>query len=396
EPEHLLMALLSPAAGSAWNFLVGLLGDPSPVRQRAEAALASLPADLEALQPPLSFRTERVLRSASEVAQRAGTQVDSQHLLLGLLDEGGAAADALRRSGVDARVLRTWLRQKRSDTVQPAPAPMPVRAAPKKEPVIVTGPLRKVLLRLIDWRAVFILIGVMGVSAWLTTQPDYRTAGVLFFVLGGWVFSVCAHEFGHALAADLGGDQTVREKGYLSFNPLVYTHPVLSILMPLLFLLIGGIGLPGGAVYIERHRLRSPRWDSVVSAAGPLASLFVTLLIASPFLLDLVRARTLLANLDLWGAVSLLVMLNVWGILFNLLPIPPLDGFGVIAPWLPPSWRDRLYAFSFIGPWLVIFGLMSIPAVRDSVWDTVFNIIRSLGVDPQVAGYGLSRFWFWR
>ena len=71
-----------------------------------------------------------------------------------------------------------------------------------------------------------------------------------------WVFSVCLHEFGHALVAYRGGDYTVREKGYLTMNPLHYTDPLFSILMPLLFLAMGGIGLPGGAVYIERQLLR--------------------------------------------------------------------------------------------------------------------------------------------
>src|SRR6267143_6454520 len=71
------------------------------------------------------------------------------------------------------------------------------------------------------------------------------------------IFSVCLHEFGHAIVAYYGGDTSVLEKGYLTFNPLIYTHPVYSLLLPVLFMMLGGIGLPGGAVYIERDRLRS-------------------------------------------------------------------------------------------------------------------------------------------
>src|SRR5881394_1341331 len=84
-----------------------------------------------------------------------------------------------------------------------------------------------------------------------------------------WIFSVCLHEFGHAIVAYHGGDTSVREKGYLTFNPLKYTHPVYSLLMPVLFMMLGGIGLPGGAVYIERDRLRSREWETAVSLAGP-------------------------------------------------------------------------------------------------------------------------------
>ena len=90
-------------------------------------------------------------------------------------------------------------------------------------------------------------------------------------VLIGWIFSLCLHEFSHALVAYLGGDTTVKDKGYLTFNPLKYTHPVYSLLLPLLFLVLGGIGLPGGAVYIETWRLRSRTWMSAVSLAGPTA-----------------------------------------------------------------------------------------------------------------------------
>src|SRR6185295_12193584 len=83
-----------------------------------------------------------------------------------------------------------------------------------------------------------------------------------------WVFSVCLHEFGHAFVALKGGDHTVRDKGYLTLNPLKYTHPIYSVLMPLVFLAIGGMGLPGGAVYIERQLLRSREWETLVSLGG--------------------------------------------------------------------------------------------------------------------------------
>ncbi len=98
-------------------------------------------------------------------------------------------------------------------------------------------------------------------------------------VLIGWIFSLCLHEFSHALVAYLGGDTTVKDKGYLTFNPLKYTHPVYSLLIPLIFLVLGGIGLPGGAVYIETWRLRSRNWMSAVSLAGPTANLILAIIL---------------------------------------------------------------------------------------------------------------------
>src|SRR6266568_5960019 len=98
-----------------------------------------------------------------------------------------------------------------------------------------------------------------------------------------WVFSVCLHEFGHAVVAYWGGDHTVRDKGYLTLNPIRYTHPVYSIVMPVVFMLMGGIGLPGGAVYIERDRLRSRAWGTWVSLAGPAMQLPLIFLISFAF-----------------------------------------------------------------------------------------------------------------
>jgi Zn-dependent protease len=102
------------------------------------------------------------------------------------------------------------------------------------------------------------------------------TFTIVFF---GWIFSLCLHEFSHALVAYYGGDHTVREKGYLTFNPLKYTHPVFSIVLPLLFLFMGGIGLPGGAVYIERWRIRNRYWLSAMSLAGPFSNLVFAIIL---------------------------------------------------------------------------------------------------------------------
>src|SRR5437667_67761 len=95
--------------------------------------------------------------------------------------------------------------------------------------------------------------------------------------------AVCIHEFGHAWAAYRGGDYTVRDKGYLTLNPLHYTHPVYSLLMPVVFMMLGSIGLPGGAVYIERHLLKSRAWDTWVSLAGPAMNVPMVLIISLCF-----------------------------------------------------------------------------------------------------------------
>ena len=106
---------------------------------------------------------------------------------------------------------------------------------------------------------VFLAIAAFTIAAgfWLYRLPpgDATASYVLFaFVTAGWIVSLALHEFGHALVAYIGGDYSVVGKGYLSLNPLKYTHGVLSIVMPVAILLMGGIGLPGGAVFIDRNK----------------------------------------------------------------------------------------------------------------------------------------------
>src|SRR5271169_5135477 len=95
-----------------------------------------------------------------------------------------------------------------------------------------------------------------------------------------WVFSVFLHEYGHAKVAQLGGDYTVEEKGYLSMNPIHYAHPVLSFVLPMIFMMAGGIGLPGGAVYIDHRLLRSRAWETYVSLAGVTMNLILVIIVA--------------------------------------------------------------------------------------------------------------------
>lgn len=207
-----------------------------------------------------------------------------------------------------------------------------------------------------------------------------------------WVFSVCIHEFGHAWAAYCGGDHTVREKGYLTLNPIHYTHPVYSLLMPVVFLLLGGIGLPGGAVYIERDRLRSRGWETWVSLAGPAMQLPLIAVISAAFKLGWVQNDP-----QSLAAVSLgfLLQLEVSSLILNLIPIPPLDGFQAIAPWLPADVREKLYGASNQTMWILFLALWFVPPLNEALWNLVYWISGSLGVHPYVGHVGWKMFRFW-
>ncbi len=208
-------------------------------------------------------------------------------------------------------------------------------------------------------------------------------------VLVGWVFSLCVHEFSHAAVAYAGGDTTVRDKGYLTFNPLRYTHPVYSLLLPLLFLALGGIGLPGGAVYIETWRLRSPKWVSAVSLAGPASNLLLAII------LGIVLSVAPVSTGGIWPGLAFLAFLQVSALVLNLIPLPPFDGFGAIEPYLSQSIRAAVAQYRGILPWVVFFLLWYVPAVNNAFWSLVLWLSHWVGVPLDLAQLGLRGFQFW-
>ncbi len=208
-------------------------------------------------------------------------------------------------------------------------------------------------------------------------------------VLIGWVFSLCLHEFSHSLVAYYGGDTTVREKGYLTFNPLKYTHPVYSIVLPLVFLVLGGIGLPGGAVYIETWRLRSRAWMSAVSLAGPAANLLLAIVLGAILSIAPVSAS------GIWPGLAFLAFLQVSALVLNLIPLPPFDGFGALEPHLPMGIRNSVEQVRGMLPFVVFFLLWYVPFVNTAFWTFVIFLSHLVGVPLDLVQLGLRGFQFW-
>ena len=209
-------------------------------------------------------------------------------------------------------------------------------------------------------------------------------------VIVGWVLSLTLHEFSHAFVAYQGGDYTVKDKGYLTFNPLKYTHPVYSILLPLVFLLLGGIGLPGGAVYIETWRLHSRKWVTAVSLAGPISNLVLAIVLGS-----LLRFAPLSAD-GLWPGLAFLAVLQVTAALFNLLPVPPFDGYGAMRPHLSAEGRARMDSFAQVSMWVVLAVFWYVPMVSNLFWGLVRLVANLFGIPLDLAGLGQGQFIFWR
>jgi Zn-dependent protease len=167
----------------------------------------------------------------------------------------------------------------------------------------------------------------------------------LWAIIIGWVMAVTLHEFAHGVVAYWGGDYTIRERGGLTLNPLQYVDPVMSIILPAIFLLMGGIPLPGGSTFVRRDLLRNRGWDTAVSLAGPAMNLLLFGLLAIPLLPSVGWIDTSVDYTEWTTAqkfVAAMCFLQLECVFLNLIPVPPLDGFNAIAPYLNPDLRLKL------------------------------------------------------
>jgi len=272
----------------------------------------------------------------------------------------------------------------------------PLRARPPKPPrkrrtrtrvVRMPSPVFLVLLAVTAAGAV--------VAATAPASSRWARVGVFVFILAGWLVSVCLHEFAHAYVAYRGGDHGVVETDYLRLNPFKYVHPLLSIGLPLLWIAYGGIGLPGGAVQIHQHRLRTRAWVSAVSAAGPAVNLVVALI--SLGALRVMDGSSLIGEhgFPLYAAIGWFAWLQVSVLILNLLPIPGLDGWGIIEPWLSDEVDQTVQKIKPFGI-LIVVAILWIPSFSAGFGNLTTHVASALGEPDGLSWFGAELFKFWR
>jgi Zn-dependent protease len=238
--------------------------------------------------------------------------------------------------------------------------------------------------------AIVAVTAVGGVLAWLAGESStpLAYAGVFVFVIAGWVVSLSLHEFGHAFTAWRFGDRDVEMRGYLTLNPLKYSNRMLSLALPLVFIALGGIGLPGGAVYV-RTSFMTKKQRTLVSLAGPFANLVLAVV-----LLAVTAAFWDPAHVAFWGGMAFLGFLQVTAVILNLLPIPGLDGYSALEPHLSYDTQRALNGFKQWGFFILLILLIA-PPLNQWFFSVVYWFVELSGVPAGLSGVGshLTRFW---
>jgi len=193
-------------------------------------------------------------------------------------------------------------------------------------------------------------------------------------MVGVLIFSAILHEISHGYVADRLGDPTARLLGRLTLNLKNHIDPVMSILLPLLLILSGSPVIFGAAkpVPVDPFNLKDGRKDlAIVSLAGPLTNIIIAILAAF-----IVKFSFVFGNFApiIQPFFLIVVQINLLLAIFNLLPIPPLDGSKIFSLLLPEREANTYMSLGSVG-FLILFFLLMFPVAGFSLGEVIFSLL---------------------
>ena len=213
----------------------------------------------------------------------------------------------------------------------------------------------------IDKRMIYIVMAIMLISGLFNYLTDVNSLLNLLFTIPGILIAITFHEFAHAFAADKLGDDTPRNQGRLTLNPLGHLDPIGSIM-----LLFAGFGWGKPVEVNPRNydrRFSMDKADAIVSIAGPLMNFFLAIIFTIIYcaIYKFANEVFILSQVGqiIISMISITIAINVGLGVFNLIPLPPLDGSKVIKPFLPYNARqwfennEKIFEMIFVVLWII-------------------------------------------
>ena len=236
-----------------------------------------------------------------------------------------------------------------------------------------------------DKRMIYIVIAIMIITGLQSYLTDTSKLLGLLLTIPGVLIAITFHEFAHAFAADKLGDETPRAQGRLTLNPLAHFDPFGTIM-----LLFAGFGWGRPVQVNPRNYTRTmsmEKADAIVSIAGPAMNFILAILFTIIYCAIYKFAPISFAMSQIGSIITMIILytisINIGLGIFNLIPLPPLDGSKVIKPILPynaKTWfeqNEKIFELIFIALWAFgVLGTMISPVIG-----VVYEGILKLGVN---------------
>ena len=196
----------------------------------------------------------------------------------------------------------------------------------------------------------------------------------LYFVI---VLSVVIHEYSHAFVANELGDPTAKNAGRLTLNPIAHIDPIGTVLIPLVLMFTSGAFFGWAKpVPFNPNNVRDPKGELKIALGGPTANLMLAGMVSLGFLAMRLIYPVISGNEILVSLTVTVIYVNIFLALFNLIPIPPLDGSKILAHFLPYRARETFLSIGFIG---IIGALLVAMMILPPVAGVIFNILTGFG-----------------